>query len=140
MGYLLDTSVAFEPARLRPDPGVMAKLRLHARSCALASPTWHELEREVLRLPAGQRRDELADYLAAIVLGTLPILPYDQAAAAWHARERARLEAEGISRSYAVGQIAAVAGVHGLVVVTADPGAFACYRELPVERWHEGGR
>jgi hypothetical protein len=62
-------------------------------------------------MPAGQRRKQFQEYLDTAILGALPILPYDERAAAWHGRERARLEALGKTPSFADGQIAAIAVV-----------------------------
>ena len=41
------------------------------------------------RLPEGVRRQALHRYLREVVAPTLAILPYDDAAAAWHAEIRA---------------------------------------------------
>ena len=48
----------------------------------------------------------------------IPIIPYDIAAAEWFARERARLTAIGKTPAYADGQIAAIAQVNDLTLVT----------------------
>src|SRR5436190_936997 len=64
-----------------------------------------------------------------------PVLPYSGAAAAWHARERARLEAEGFPRPFADGQVAAIAATEDLVLVTRNVEDFAGYRRLRVESW-----
>lgn len=71
-----------------------------------------------------------------VVGRTLPLLPYDAAAAAWHAAERARLEKRGRLPSFADGQIAAIAAVHGLVLVTRNGKDFRAFRDVEVERWH----
>lgn len=70
-----------------------------------------------------------------MILATLPILPYDAAAAAWHGRERARLQRKGISPSFADGQIAAIAKVHGLTVVTRNTADFRRFEALDVVAW-----
>ena len=49
---------------------------------------------------------------------TLPILPYDAAAAKWHGTERVRLSRMGLMPAFADGQIAAIAMVNGLIWVT----------------------
>jgi tRNA(fMet)-specific endonuclease VapC len=65
----------------------------------------------------------------------MPILAYDAAAAEWHARERARLAAMGNPRPFVDGQIAAIARVGELVLVTANVADFALFTELTVEDW-----
>jgi tRNA(fMet)-specific endonuclease VapC len=64
-----------------------------------------------------------------------PILPYDEAAATWHGEERARLEALGTPAPFVDGQIAAIAHVHGLVLVTTNDKDFTRFKVLTIENW-----
>ena len=66
----------------------------------------------------------------------LVILPYDEAAADWHADERARLSAIGLTPPFADGQIAAVAAVNGLVLVTRNVADFQHFQGLTIENWY----
>ena len=66
---------------------------------------------------------------------TLPILPYDEPAAAWHAEVRAQRERLGRPIAFADGQIAAIAHVHSLVVVTANVADFDGLEGVAVENW-----
>jgi tRNA(fMet)-specific endonuclease VapC len=66
---------------------------------------------------------------------SFPNLPYDEAAATWHGEERARLEALGKPAPFVDGQIAAVAHVHGLVLVTTNEMHFRGFKGLQVENW-----
>lgn len=66
---------------------------------------------------------------------SLPILAYDAAAAAWHASERARLQAEGRTSPSVDGQIASIARVNGLTLVTSNRQDFAYFDELSLEDW-----
>jgi len=75
-------------------------------------------------------------YLGEVVEPSIPILPYDARAAGWHAEERARLVAAGRTPPFADGQIAAVARVNGLTVVTANASDYAAFRDLEVVDWH----
>ncbi|OFW07357.1 MAG: hypothetical protein A3H96_05110 [Acidobacteria bacterium RIFCSPLOWO2_02_FULL_67_36] len=59
-------------------------------------------------------------YLRDVVRASFPNLPYDEAAATWHGEERARLEALGPPAPFVDGQIAAIAHVQGLMLVTAS--------------------
>jgi hypothetical protein len=54
------------------------------------------------------------------VLASFPILDYNRDAAEWHARERARLEVSGKTPPFVDAQIAAIACVNNLVLVTAN--------------------
>ena len=65
------------------------------------------------------------------------MLPYDQLAADWHARIRARETGSGMTRPFADGQIAAIAAVHGLTLVTRNLPDFAGIDGLLVESWHQ---
>lgn len=65
----------------------------------------------------------------------MPFLPYDTAAAEWFAQERARLSAIGKTPSYADRQIAAVAQVNNLIVVTNNVKDYADFQNLQIENW-----
>lgn len=101
----------------------------------MAAVTWHELRFGVGRLPHGKRRAELAEFLEEVILPTIPTLPYDERAAAWHADERVRLEKSGKTPPFIDGQIAAVALTNGLPVVTANPKDFRTFKGLAVLDW-----
>jgi len=66
----------------------------------------------------------------------LVILPYDERAARWHAEERARLAAQGQVPPYVDSQIAAIAKVNGLVLVTRNTSDFEMFSDLKVQNWH----
>lgn len=131
--YLLDTSIVSVPVWKKPDPRVVDWLNAAGTECAMASPVWHELTYGCRRLPKGKRRNALDAYLREVVGGSFPILPYDEAAAAWHGEERARLESLGRPAPFVDGQIAAIAHVHGLILVTANPRDFDAFKGLRVE-------
>lgn len=135
--FLLDTNALSEPIRLKPDPRFLELLEAHRDECAIASVTWHEAVYGLSRLPSGRRRDVLHDYLHGVVRTSLPVLPYDGAAAEWHGRERARLVAAGLTPSFPDGQIAAIARTQGLVVVTANHDDFKHFDGLEVRSWRE---
>ena len=63
---------------------------------------------------------EIERYLRETVLSSVQILPYDEVAAEWHARERARLAAAGKAPPFVDGQIAAIAKANALVLVTGN--------------------
>lgn len=134
--YLLDANVLSEPVRPRPVASVIERLERQLDDSATAAPVLHELEFGVARLPTSKRKDALSRYLVEVV-GRLPVLPYDAAAARWHARERARLTKRGRPPAFVDGQIAATAAVHGLVLVTRNVADFAVFEGLEVESWFE---
>jgi tRNA(fMet)-specific endonuclease VapC len=118
-----------------PDPAILEWLDVHGPECAIAAPVWHELTYGCRRLPRGRRRAALEAYLRDVVHGSFPILAYDEAAAAWHGEERARLEALGRPAPFVDGQIAAITHVNGLVLATTKVKDFARFRRLTVDNW-----
>jgi tRNA(fMet)-specific endonuclease VapC len=133
--YLLDTNVVSEPLRAKPVASILRRLRRHQGETAIASIVWHELQYGCRRLPESRRRTAVEHYLEDVVLATLPILSYDHRAAEWHARERVRLEAAGSTPPFIDTQIAAVASVHDLVLVTRNEADFRSFHGVRVESW-----
>ncbi len=135
MRYLLDTNALSEPAKPRPDKGLMARLEKHRAEICRAAPVWHELLFGYRRLPPSKRRDQLGIYLIDHLAPSLSILPYDATAAAWHAAERARLGNLGRTPPFVDGQIAAVAGSCELILVTANLADYREFEGLELEDW-----
>lgn len=134
--FLVDTNVLSEPVRKDPDDAVVNKLREHGDELATASIVWHEMVFGVSLLPQSRKRAAIKRYLAEVIAAALPILPYDDVAAEWHGEERARLSKAGFTPSFADGQIAAVAAVHDLILVTDNVRNFEHFDGLRIERWH----
>lgn len=148
--YLLDTNVVSEPARPDPSGRVVRRLEKREGELALPSVAWHELIYGAYRLKEGQRRSYLTEYLTDVVRPSMPILPYDGAAARWHGKARAALEAAGRPTPFADGQIAAIAATRDLVLVTRNTSDFEPFvgvseeksasgaeEELRLENWFE---
>lgn len=135
--YLLDTNVLSEPLRPRPDARVVRRLGVHENAIATASVVAHELLFGWAKLPASKRKRAIGIYLDDLLASALEVLPYDQDAARWHAHERARLERLGRPVSYRDSQIAAVARVNGLTLVTANVGDFSPLSGLTIEDWRQ---
>ena len=133
--YLLDTNAISEPLRPQPNPLLSQRLHENDGRFAIASVVWHELLYGCRRLPESKRREAIERYLFDVVLPAIPILPYDDRAAQWHAGERARLTALGHPPSFADGQIAAIAAVNDLILITANTTDFARFNDLFVENW-----
>ena len=80
--YLLDSNILSEPMRPQPNPDVIAKLDEYGDAIAMSSISWHEMLFGVERMPIGKRRTRIEDYLLNLLGPSLPILPYDERAAA----------------------------------------------------------
>ncbi len=132
--YLLDTNVLSEAVRVRPNGAVLARLHEYRGEVATGTPVWHELLYGTRRLASSRRCRAIEHYLRT-VLETVPILPYDVAAANWHAAERARLATAGATPPFVDGQIAAIASANDLVLVTRNTADFQLFAGLQIENW-----
>lgn len=74
-------------------------------------------------------------YLNDVAAVSFPIVDYDLQASDWHALERARLAASGRTPPFVDGQIAAIARVNDLVLVTSNKSDFRGFRGLQVKSW-----
>ena len=137
MKYLLDSNIVSEPARVRPNAGVLSRLQRYRHDVCIAAPALHELRYGLSRLAEGTRKRNLADYLASLLDTSLAVLPYDRKAALWHADERARLEALGRTPAHVDGQIAAVAATNNLTLATRNTRHFLDFAELRAENWFD---
>lgn len=133
--YLLDTNVISEPLRPDPNETILEKIRLHQEEVGIPSVVWHELLLGCFRLPESERRTAIKTYLFEVIGPTIPILPYDERAAHWHAMERARLTSVGNMPSFADGQIAGIARVSDLVLVTFNTQDFDQFQDIHIENW-----
>lgn len=135
MRYLLDSNIVSEPLRSKPAAGIVRRLHEHSGEAALPAPVWHELRFGCARLRPSRRRDAIHRYVEDVVLASFPVLGYDRAAADWHALERARLTAAGSTPPFVDGQIAAIAFVNNLILVTSNVRDFRSFQGLEVQSW-----
>ena len=133
--YLLDANVLSEPAKPTPNCGVISRLERDRHAVATAAPVWNELLFGCYRLPLSKRRQTLERYLKMVLAPSIPVLPYDSSSAEWHAEERARLTAIGKTPTFVDGQIAAIALVRGLILVTSNESDYTDFDGLIVENW-----
>ncbi len=133
--FLLGTNVVSEPLRPQPSPGVMRRLRDHEGEMAIPALVWHELRFGCAWLARSRRREAIERYLDEVVAVSLPVLHYDRRAADWHALERARLVAAGRTPPFVDGQIAAIARVNNLILVTSNKADFRDFKGLHVRSW-----
>jgi tRNA(fMet)-specific endonuclease VapC len=132
--YLLDTNVVSELIKPWPNQAVVLALREHEATCAISAITVEELTFGCARLQSAPQRVLMQRWLDGLV-ARLPVLPFDAAAGLWLGRERARLASLGRTASRTDGQIAAVAVIHGLSVVTRNGRDFAGFDGLQVVDW-----
>lgn len=138
LSYLLDTSTLSAVIAPKPNRNVVTRLGKRGSHCAIASVVWNELIYGLNRLPEGKRKTELEAFLYDVVLKCFPILPYGEEEATWHGIERARQESVGRPGPFVDGQIAAVAHVNSLTLVTANVKDFVRFQDLRVEDWTRG--
>jgi tRNA(fMet)-specific endonuclease VapC len=135
MKFLLDTNIVSEPLRPKPADSIMRRLDKHEGEMAIPALVWHELRYGCARLKRSRRRTAVEQYLNDVVFASFPILDYDRRAADWHALERARLVGTGRTPPFVDGQIAAIAQVNELTLVTANTADFRRFKGLRVENW-----
>jgi len=135
--YLLDTNILSEPIAARPHPLVLERIEVNGRSLAISSVTWQEVLYGMFLLPAGKRRRQIEDYLFRRIRPALPIIGFEGRAAQWQAEQRARLRQADRSPAYPDSQIAAIAAVSDLVLVTRNVTDFADFQGLQIENWFE---
>lgn len=137
IGYLLDTNILSEPVAARPNTSVLENIKAHRASLAIASVTWQEIVYGMLLLPEGRRREQIKDYLFRRIRPALPIIGFDESAAQWQAEQRAALRQAGKTASYPDSQIAAIAAVNDLVLVTRNVDDFSEFEGLRTQNWFE---
>ena len=113
----------------------MLRLREHEDDIAVPAPVWHELRFGCARLAPSRQREAIERYIEDVVLACFPVLGYDRRAADWHAVERARLSAAGRTPPFVDGQIAAIARVNNLILVTSNTDDFNGFKELRIQTW-----
>ena len=122
--WVLDTNVVSELARPRPDPRVTALVSGLDR-IVVASVVVVELDGGVARLPAGRRKQALAEWLAHWLVDEVTVLPLDREAA----RAAARIEAAAARRGRAIdvrdALLVGTASVARLGVATRNVGHLA---------------
>ena len=136
--YLIDTNILSEPLKKQPNTQVVSLMKQHTQQVAIASITWHEILFGYYRLPVSKRKEKIERYLLS-AKATFPILPYTLEAADWQAQERARLSSIGQTPSFPDSQIAAIAAINDLVVVTRNVDDFQDLQGIRTENWFEDG-
>lgn len=138
MKYLLDTNVLSEPLKIQPDANVMELLQQHQNHIVTATIVLHELYYGRYQLPPSQKKKTIKKYIDEVVIANIPMYSYNEDAAKWHARERARLQSIGKTPPFVDGQIAAIAYVNNLMLVTRNISDFDSFLDLQIQSWHSG--
>ncbi|MEM7333617.1 MAG: type II toxin-antitoxin system VapC family toxin [Chloroflexota bacterium] len=135
--YLLDTNIISELERIRPNPTVATKIQTHQKEIAISAISWHELLYGFHRLPSSKRKSRVQYFLEQTVYPNIPIILFEEVAAEYFARERARLSKMGLSPSFADGQIATTAIVNDLTLVTRNTDDFSQFENIEIENWFD---
>lgn len=133
--FLLDTNILSEPLRPLPNPRVMELLARHSSLTATATVVFHEMLYGCYRLQNSRKRQIIEAYLREEVEAKLLILAYDTVAAKWHATERARLVQLGKTPPFVDTQIAAIAAVNNLILVTNNVSDYADFIDIRLDNW-----
>lgn len=134
--YLLDTNVISEPLKPIYNNSVINQLSIHKNKVALPSLVVYELLRGCYKLQPSKKRNLVWNYIQDLMSNT-PILFYDKKAAEWHSQEQARLESIGKPAALIDGQIAAIAKVNKLILITRNTIDFENFEGLQMENWFE---
>ena len=135
MKYLLDANIISEPTKKQPDPHVSGRLQLDSIFSCTSATVWHELWHGVHLLDNERRKQELSVYLEMLRDDGFGVLPFDLKAAEWLAAERVRLKQLGLTPAKYDSEIAAVAAVNNLILVTRNTDDFVMFDDLRVENW-----
>jgi predicted nucleic acid-binding protein len=123
MSFLLDTNVVSEWVKSQPNPGVVAWLAEADEDRVFISVvTLAEVRYGIERMPAGNRRKRLDDWLSNELQIRFEdrVLPIDSATAHAWGKLMARRQATGRPMSVTDCFIAATVEVHGFTLVTRN--------------------
>ena len=132
--YLLDTNILSEFLKPKPNECLISKMAIYKNQYATATIVIQEMVFGYQCLPVSKRRLEIERYVQNIINST-EILPYTLESAIWHGEERARLSKLGKVVAFADGQIAAIAKVNHLILVTRNVVDFQYFSDIEVENW-----
>ncbi len=137
---ILDTNVVSEPLKPQANMNVVAWLDAQiAETLYLTSINLAELLSGVEVLPIGKRKASIETALNGIIIELFSsrILPFDAEAAKSYTGLMAKARGNGQSISFADGQIAAIALVHGSSVATRDTAPFLAAGVNIINPWNE---
>lgn len=133
--YLIDTNILSEPLKKQPDSKVVRRLLDNINDIATAAPVIYEMVQGAMCLPESKKRTRILRYLNEFVYPNLSILPYETQTAKLHGELQAKLVSTGKTAPMIDGQIAAIAQLHQLILVTRNIADFKNFSELKIENW-----
>ncbi|WP_420438515.1 PIN domain-containing protein [Candidatus Poriferisodalis sp.] len=139
--FVLDTNVVSELIRPTPEPSVTAWVAGHASSSLfLTAVNEAEIRFGVAIMKVGARREAVSAAIDALVREDFAgrILPFDSDAAVAYATLAARRRAAGRPVAQADAQIAAIAAVNAMAVVTRNTADFVDTGVDIVNPWPAG--
>lgn len=137
---LLDTNVISEPLRRTPCQRVIDWLDTQdPQDLTISTLTLAELRAGVHQLPAGRRREDLADAVELTIVPAFAdrILPFNEAASLAWASIQSSSRAAGRPLPVMDSLIAAVARAHGAVLATRNVKDFATSGLDLIDPWRE---
>ena len=134
---VLDTNIISEAMKPEPHPAVRAWLNQQAaETLYLSSVTLAELLFGIAALPAGKRRDMLAQALEGLLgLFRDRVLPFDTDAARQYAELAVRAKASGRGLPTPDGYIAAIAAARGFIVASRDTSPYTAAGITVINPW-----
>jgi predicted nucleic acid-binding protein len=124
--YLIDTNIVSELLRPNPEPAVTRWLDRHGADSGLPTTAIFELRLGAAQLPEGQRRDQLILAIERIVNRFGPrVYGFDRASAEMAGELVGESARRGRVLARMDAQIAGIAAVYGLTLVTRNVGDFA---------------
>ena len=138
---ILDTNVVSEPLKPQPDPAVLQWLNAQEpKTLYITAINWAELLAGVAALPAGRRRDALAQALTTQVLALFGnrVLAFDTQAAEVFAQTHASVQSQGTRIGFADCAIASIAKAHGYAVATRNAKDFKATGVALINPWTSG--
>jgi predicted nucleic acid-binding protein len=134
---VLDTNVVSEA--MKPDPNQAVRAWLNnqaAETLYLSSVTLAELLFGIAALPAGKRKDMLAQSLDGLMgLFRDRVLPFDTDAARYYAELAVMAKTSGHGFPMPDGYIAAIAASRGFIVVSRDTAPFEAAGVPVINPW-----
>ena len=136
LSYLLDSNILSEPSRPHLNVHVQSRLLAHRHAVCTAALVLHEMYYGLALMPDGRRKQALTlpGASGAAAAHDPPLRPRSRIMAR---RGEARLAAQGRTPPFIDGQIAAIAMVNRLTLVTRNTNDFADFVGLTVENWFE---
>jgi tRNA(fMet)-specific endonuclease VapC len=134
--YLLGTNILSETLKPQANLQVLNAIKINRLSITTSAITMQEIIFGYSCLPLSKKRQQIENY-ALEIQQTIPILSYNYDAGMWHGSERVRLKKVGLIPPFIDGQIAAIAAINDLILVTRNVDDFKFFNGLTIENWFD---